>query len=215
MKISVFLNLVLAGGLLAVSIYAARLANGASDSRPATETSAAADTDNEAIANIMTRSSVRSYTDEAVSSDDIETMLRAASAAPTAMDKRPWHFVVVDRREMLDSLAEALPYAKMLKEAPLCILVCGDMEKAIEGDGRDYWVQDCSAATENLLLAAHALDLGAVWCGVYPIAERISTVRSLLKLPASLEPLNAVVIGHPSGEPKVKDKWTSDAVTRI
>lgn len=218
MKISIFLNLVLACALVALSIYTARLSNGSATTdkteQPVEQTSGETDTiDNPVLANIMTRSSVRSYTDEAVSEADEEALLRAASAAPTAMDKRPWHFVTIKDRKLLDTLAEEFQTAKMLKEAPLAIVVCGDMNKTIEGDGRDYWVQDCSAATENLLLAAHALDLGAVWCGVYPLAERVQTMQKTLSLPENLVPLNIVAIGHPSGEPKVKDKWNPDAVT--
>lgn len=162
---------------------------------------------------IYTRTSVRDYVEgKTVSPDTVEMLLRAAMSAPTAVNKQPWAFVVLDNRESLDSLAEVLPYAKMLKHAPLAIVTCGDMSKAIEGDGRDFWIQDVSAATENLLIAAHALGLGAVWTGVYPEMERTKAVQERLGLPAGIIPLSVVPIGYPAGEHKPKDKWNPDAV---
>ena len=162
---------------------------------------------------IYTRTSIRTYQpDHAVSRDTVEMLLRAAMSAPTAVNKQPWAFVVLDTREALDSLAEVLPYAKMLKHAPLAIVTCGDMNKAIEGEGRDFWIQDVSAATENLLIAAHALGLGAVWTGVYPDHERVSAVQERLGMPANIIPLSVVPVGYPEGEHQPKDKWNPDAV---
>ena len=111
---------------------------------------------------IMTRTSIRQYTDQPVEKEKIEAMLRAGMAAPTAVNAQPWHFVVVSDKAKLSELAAANPRAGMLKSAPLAIVVCGDMTKAMEGKGRQFWIQDCSAATENILLAAHAQGLGAV-----------------------------------------------------
>ena len=140
------LTSVAALALLAISM------NACTENKSADGT-ATADTTNAAIENIMTRTSVRQYQPErSVSRDTIDTLLRAAMSAPTAVNKQPWAFVVLDTREQLDSLAEVLPYAKMLTHAPLAIVTCGDMSKAIEGEGRDFWIQDVSAATENLLL---------------------------------------------------------------
>ncbi len=127
---------------------------------------------------IATRTSVRQYQpDRAIPQDTVELLLRAAMAAPTAVNKQPWVFVVLDQREVLDSLVDALPYARMLTHAPLAIVTCGDMSKTVENDGKDFWVQDVSAATENLLLAANALGLGAVWSDVYPLADRVEGDR--------------------------------------
>lgn len=140
-------------------------------------------------------------------------MLRAAMAAPTAMNKQPWHFVVVDQRAVLDALSEANPYAKMLKKAPLAIVVCGDTEKMIEGGGRDFWIQDASAATENLLLAAHALGLGAVWTGAYPAEDRCKAISKALSLSDNLIPLNMVVIGYPAEHPQPKDKFKEENIS--
>jgi len=156
----------------------------------------------ELIQTIFARRSIRKYTDEPVYQADIRTLLEAAMAAPSASNRKPWHFVVVTERQMLDRLAEAHPYGKMLFEAPLCIAVCGDT--AIS---EHYWVQDCSAATENLLLAAAALGLGAVWLGVYPREQRISNVRRLLGLPEPVFPLNLVSIGHPAEEKEPRTQY--------
>jgi nitroreductase len=165
------------------------------------------------IDNILTRASVRAYQDRKVEKDKIDTLLRAGMAAPTAMDRRPWHFVVITTKDKLQQLAEATPNAGMAADAPLAIVVCGDMDKAIEGRGRDFWIQDCSAATENILLAAHGMGLGAVWTGTYPSEERCKAVSQLLGLKSNLVPLCTVVIGYPKQKVEPKDKWDADNVT--
>ncbi|MCC8039143.1 MAG: nitroreductase family protein [Bacteroidales bacterium] len=161
----------------------------------------------DAIECIMTRSSVRSYTNQAIPDTVITDVLKAAMAAPTAANKQPWAFVVLNNREALDSLSAHVPQWKMLAEAQAAIVVCGDMARCLDGDGHDFWIQDASAATENLLLAAHALGLGAVWCGVYPIAERVSAVSEAVGLPDDIVPLCVVAMGYPSGPAEPKDKW--------
>ena len=123
--------------------------------------------------NIHARTSIRSYQPKEVEDEKIEQLLRAAMAAPTATNRQPWAFIVIRDKETMNELGSTLPYAKMVKDAPLAIAVCGDLTKAISGAGIEYWVQDASAASENLLLAAQALGLGAVWTGVYPIDERV------------------------------------------
>lgn len=158
------------------------------------------------IENIMTRTSIREFTNQPVALDTLDCIVKAGMAAPSAMNKQPWAFVVVTEREMLDSLNAHHPYAN-LKTAKAAIIVCGDMEKTIEGAGKEYWVQDCSAATENILLAAHALGLGAVWCGVYPVEERIAEVSKVLQLPETVVPLNIVTMGYPAQNPEPKDKY--------
>lgn len=158
------------------------------------------------LENIMTRTSVRQFTDRAIASDTLELLVRAGMAAPTAMNKQPWEFVVVTERDGLDSLMAVHPYSN-LKTATAAIIVCGNMEKAIEGEGAQYWIQDCSAATENILLAAHACGLGAVWCGVYPMAERVAPVSRVLGLPSYVLPLNIIAMGYPADTTAPKDKW--------
>lgn len=164
-----------------------------------------------AINNIMTRTSIRQYTNEPVSKADIETMLRAGMAAPTAVNKQPWHFVVVTDKAKLKALSEGR--GRMLEQCAVAIVVCGDMEKAMPGKAKEYWIQDCSAATENILLAANALGLGAVWTGVYPMEDRMAAVSKAMKLPETIVPLCTIVIGHPAEQPKPKDKWKPENVS--
>ncbi|MGD2103887.1 MAG: nitroreductase family protein [Anaerolineae bacterium] len=145
------------------------------------------------VQTIFARRSIRRYTSEAVSEQHVQTLLEAAMAAPSASNRKPWQFIVVTERATLDALAESHPHGKMLFDAPLCISVCGDLTEM-----ERYWVQDCCAATENLLLAATALGLGAVWLGVYPRERRVESVRQVLALPEHVTPLNLVSIGHPA-----------------
>ncbi len=161
---------------------------------------------------IMTRTSVREYTADTISNDNLEKMLRAAMAAPSAGNKQPWRFVVIKDRATLDTIASNLHTMHMAAQAPMAIVVCGDMKATFDGEGIDYWVQDTSAATENLLLAAHALGLGAVWCGVTPLADRQEFISNLLGLPADIKPLDVIVIGHPAHPQAPKDKWRPENI---
>lgn len=179
---------------------------GATGDTPAAGDSAAA-----VIGTIMSRTSVRRFTDRKIGRDTLEQIVRCGMAAPTAMDRRPWKFVVVTERTVLDSLNAVHPYAN-LATAAAAVVVCGDYDKKLEGLGGEYWVQDCSAASENILLAAHAYGLGAVWCGVYPNPERIPGVKKVLGLPGNLMPLNVIAMGYPDGETAPKDKWNPDNV---
>lgn len=163
------------------------------------------------LANIHARKSVRSYTSEPVTPEQVETLLRAAMAAPTAVNYQPWRFVVITEREQLDSLAEVLPYAKMLKQAPLAIIVCGETVW-MGGAENNYWQQDCAAATQNLLLAAEALGLGAVWTGVYPNEQLYPKLHDYLGLPETVQPFCAIPIGHPAGNDQPKDKWKPENI---
>ena len=163
----------------------------------------------EFIQTIFARRSIRKYTDEPVSEADVKTLLEAAMAAPSASNRKPWQFFVVTERQVLDALAEVHPHGKMLFQATLCISVCGDLTQM-----ERYWVQDCSAATENLLLAATALGLGAVWLGVYPREERVTAVSQVLGLPETITPLNLVSIGHPAEEKKPRTQYDEARVHR-
>ncbi|UCE96331.1 MAG: nitroreductase family protein [Candidatus Bathyarchaeota archaeon] len=161
----------------------------------------------ELIGLIFARRSIRKYTFEPINEENIKTLLEAAMAAPSSSNRKPWHFIVVTDRKTLDKLGRAHPYGKMLLEAPLCIVVCGDTTISAR-----YWVQDCSAATENLLLAATALGLGAVWLGVYPRKERINVAKRILKIPQNIAPLNIISIGH---QAEVKEPRTQYNKERI
>lgn len=167
----------------------------------------------EAIKNITTRSSVRSYLDEPIAKEKIITLIKAGMAAPSAGDKRPWHFIAVTDKEQLSALSKASPYVSFAAKAPLAIVVCGDMTKTFKGDDKEMWIQDTSAASENILLAAHALGLGGVWAGVYPIKERVEAVSKVLDLPENIIPLNILVIGYPKSTGHIKDKWSEDNVS--
>lgn len=167
---------------------------------------------NTTINDIMTRTSVRSYSDRVVESATVDTLLRAAMAAPTAVNKQPWRFVVINDRSTLNYIAENMGSMKMAANASVAVVLCGDTIAAVPGEGRDYWIQDVSAATENLLLAAHALRLGAVWCGIYPISERVAKFSELLRLPENIIPMACVCIGYPAGETTPKDKWKPEYI---
>ena len=196
--------------VLAMALLAAAVMTGCNGNSQMTND---ADNKNAAIETIMTRTSIRSYTDRAVSADTVEMLLRAGMAAPTAVNAQPWHFVVVNERAKLDELAGTNRYGDMLRQAPLAIVVCGNMEKAMQGPGQAFWIQDCSAATENILLAAHALGLGAVWTGCHPIEERVAAVSEVLGLPETIVPLCVIVMGYPNENPQPKDKWKPENVS--
>jgi nitroreductase len=159
------------------------------------------------ISVIHSRKSVRNYTGERVSKDDLVALVKAGMAAPSAVNKQPWAFVIVTDDDTLAKLAEGLPYTKMIVKSRACIVVCGDMSKALSGVERDFWIQDCSAASENILLAAESMGLGAVWSGMYPLQERVAHVRKVLGLPDNIIPLNIIAVGHPSGVEKTQDKF--------
>lgn len=176
------------------------------------DTQTAAGTPNPAVENIMTRASVRAYTEAEVTDTQIDTMLKAAMAAPTAVNKQPWAFVVVKSPETLKTIADSIPSMSMAKSAPVAIIVCGDMTRALTGEGHGYWIQDVSAATENLLLAAHAQGLGAVWCGVYPASQRVTFISNLLDLPDDIIPLAVVPVGYPRTAAEPKEKWDTTKI---
>lgn len=168
--------------------------------------------------NIMTRVSVRDYEARSVGRDTVELILKAAMQAPSAMKKFPRKYVVVEGAA-LDSLRAEFPnaaHSEGMKKAPLAIVVCGDMsrldkDEAAAGDG--FWVQDCSAAAENILLSAHALGLGSCWTGVWPAPGRSADMARLLSLPESLRPLCAILIGYPGKDvAEAEPRWNPDDV---
>ena len=169
---------------------------------------------------IFSRKSVRSYTDQPVSDEQVETMLRAAMAAPTGMNVQPWRFVVVRDQAVKEKLAG--PRGGMIAQAPVVFVICGEttlMRKpfgqpdaeAVEVPNGN-WTQDCSAATENLLLAAEALGLGAVWTAAHPYADRVNPIREALGLPENVTPLCVVPCGYPAGDDQPKDKWKPENI---
>ena len=173
---------------------------------------ATADKGQAAIENIMTRTSIRKYKDQPIEQEKIDIMLKAAMAAPTAVNMQPWHFIVIDDKKTIDLLSGQQP-----TNAPLLIAVCGDTNKTTMPDGKgklpDFWIQDVSAATENLLLAAHALGLGAVWTGVYPVMERTAEIANVLNCPNNIVPVAVVRIGYPDESPLPKNKFNEENIS--
>lgn len=160
----------------------------------------------DAMENIFARKSVRKYLPKPVEKEKQELLLKAGMAAPSGKDVRPWSFIVIDDRAVLDSMAAVLPYAKMLKEAPMAIVVCGDSTQS------SYWYLDCSAATQNILLAAEALGLGAVWTATYPYPERMEVVKKYTGIPDEINSLCVIPVGYPAMPHSPKDKWNPDKV---
>jgi nitroreductase len=152
---------------------------------------------NQKITDILSRRSVRTFTGADIPKDDLETIVKAGMSAPSAVNIQPWAFIVVTEREILDKLCNALPYAKMLDKAGAAVIVCGVTDKD-DVFAKDYWVMDCSAASQNILLAVHALGYGAVWTAVHPDTERVSAVRSICGIPDNIIPLNVIPIGVPA-----------------
>jgi nitroreductase len=153
---------------------------------------------------ILTRRSIRKYIQKPVPAELVDKILEAAMYAPTARNTQSWEFVVITDRKLLDELSVVHPYAKMLKYAPLAVLVCGN--KAIE-DSDGYLCSNCSAATQSLMLAAHALGLGSVWLGVYPNAGRIESIHKLLKLPEHILPISMISVGWPDEVRQTPDRF--------
>jgi len=160
------------------------------------------------IADVLTiihqRKSVRKYLDKPVTKEQLTLLLKAGMAAPTAADKRPWSFIAVTDKAILDSLSTVSPTSKMVKNAAAAIIVCGDTRRALNSN---VWTQDCSAATQNILLAAEGIGLGAVWCGIYPEYFKYNHIRRICNVPMEVIPFSLIAIGWPTGEEKPKEKF--------
>lgn len=154
---------------------------------------------------IFTRRSIRKYTKEPVAETAIKDLLAAAMSAPSAGNERPWHFVVIRNRALLDEIPKFHAHAEMVRMAPVAILVCADLRQT-KFDGW-YWIQDCSAAVENILLAAAGRDLGSVWLGVYPNKERVDALQALLGLPERITPFALVAVGHSAEHKPPEDRY--------
>ncbi len=165
----------------------------------------------EAMEAILTRRSIRKYTGQTVPERLVESLLKAAMAAPSANNEQPWYFVIIDDHAILDEIPKFHPYSDMLRHAPLAILVCADEN---QDAGGQMWVQDCAAATENILLAAKALGLGAVWLGVYPREERYIVLREMLGMPENIVPFSLVALGFPGEEKRPGERYDPARVRR-
>jgi nitroreductase len=158
---------------------------------------------------ILSRRSIRKYTRQPVAEDIIEYLLTAAMNAPSAGNERPWHFMAIKDRRILEEIPKVHPYSLMLREAPLAILICG--EPTLEKH-KGYWVQDCSAATENLLIAATAKGLGSVWLGVYPREDRVKGLRKLLGIPEQVVPFSLIALGYKAEEKGFDNRYDAGRV---
>lgn len=159
---------------------------------------------------ILKRRSIRKYTNQPVPEEVVIQLLEAAMAAPSAGNEQPWQFIVITEREILDKIPSIHPYSHMIKEAPLAILVCADM--TLNKYDVDYWIQDCSAATQNILLAAAANGLGTVWLGVYPRKERVEGLSKLFSLPEHIIPFSLIPVGYPGEEKPAISRYKEDRV---
>ena len=160
---------------------------------------------NDTITMIKKRRSLLKFTDQPVEQDKIILLLEAAMAAPTAMNGQPWEFVVITEKEVMDKFRAGLMFAKMNAPAAICVLGSSRMQKNKAGE--KFWVQDCSAATENILLAATALGLGSVWIGIHPVALFKRQVSKILNLPEGVTPLNLIYIGYPAEEKEPRTQY--------
>lgn len=165
----------------------------------------------DAMEAILSRRSIRRYTDKPVPEEVITELLKAAMSAPSASNEQPWHFVIIDDRHILDEIPTFHPNSHMLKDASLAVAVCGDLNQQMVSG---YWVQDCSAATQNILIAANALGLGAVWLGLFPREERAKTAQKLLGLPEHVMPLCFISIGYPAEKKPPSERYDESRVHR-
>ena len=163
----------------------------------------------DAMQAILGRRSIRKYRQGEVNDDMVRQLLEAAMSAPSAGNEQPWHFIVIRDREILNSIPSIHPYSRMLREAALGILICGDLKQEVY---KGFWVQDCSAATENMLIAAHALGLGAVWLGFHPLEERVTAIRQMLSIPEHVIPLCIVSVGWPAEEKPPAGRFREERV---
>lgn len=166
---------------------------------------------NDTILPILSRRSVRAYTAEPVTDSDVQALLEAAMSAPSAMATDPWRFLVLRDRADLAALADILPHGKMLNSAPVGIVVCGEQACAHRQE-LSYLLQDCSAAVENLLLAASLMGLGAVWLGVHPNADRVDGIRARFGVPPEILPIAAIAVGHPAEAPAPRSRFRAGSV---
>lgn len=162
---------------------------------------------------IKNRRSIRKYTDQEVTEETLRELLEAGMCAPSAGNERPWHFIIVKERDHLEEIMKVHQYSRMLKEAPLAIVVCADLTLN-KYPGKDYWIQDCAAATENILLAAQEKGLGTCWLGVYPTEERVQGLKKILNLPENVIPVSGIAVGYPAESKAPIERYDETRVHR-
>ena len=158
---------------------------------------------------VLSRRNIRKYTDQPVTKQQLQTILRAAMVAPSADDERPWHFIIIEDKHLLEQVSKIFPRAHIVNRVPLAILVCGDQKlQKVKG----FWPQDCAAATQNILIEAQQLGLGTVWMGIYPLAGRVESFRRLFKIPEHVVPFALVPVGHPAEQREAVQRYDESRV---
>lgn len=159
---------------------------------------------------ILDRRSIRKYTSKPISRGDIEQILRAGMSAPSAGNERPWQFIVLNDRNIMEGITKIHPYSQMLKEASHAIIICCDMNQ--KKFDEDYWVEDCSAAAENMIIMAQELGIGSVWLGVYPTLDRVEQIKRFLNLPENVTPFSILALGYPAETKNTPDRYEASRV---
>ncbi|MBS3810913.1 MAG: nitroreductase family protein [Halanaerobiales bacterium] len=160
---------------------------------------------------IKERRSIRTYQDKDVSKEDIKSLLKAAMLAPSAGNEQPWHFVIIDEESIINEIPNIHPYSKMITQVKKAILVCADLNHTkYEG----FWIQDCAAATENILLKAVDLGLATVWLGIYPDENRVAKFKNLFNLPADIIPFSLIPVGYPADKKKTPNRFKENRIHR-
>ncbi len=159
---------------------------------------------------VFQRRSIRKYKEKKVEQEKVMLLLEAAMAAPSAVNKKPWEFIVIDEENLLSEIRQSMPYSKY--KAPLAVIVCGNMEKTLVGEAKDMWIMDCSAAIENMLVLAPSIELGSLWMGVYPVKERVNKLRALFNIPESVVPMGVIYFGYPDEYKEARTQYDEKAV---
>jgi len=158
---------------------------------------------------LITRRSIRAFKPDPIDREMVEEMIRAGMYAPSAVNCQPWHFILIDEHSLMDRIMQIHPYAGMLAEAQYVVLVCGDQNLE---HAPGYWVVDCGAATQNILLAAHALGVGSVWLGLHPREKRKDEIRELFELPGPIQPFSLIALGYPNEQKPVPERFKKERI---
>jgi nitroreductase len=161
---------------------------------------------------IFERRSVRKFTDQKISDGDMKKIIKAGMAAPSGHNDQPWHFIVIDDKKILAEITKIQPYSRPVLDAQFVIIVCGDRDLKKVKEYTDFWVQDCAAATENILLAAQSLGIGSVWMGLYPVEEWVNGIKKLFALPESVMPLSLLPFGYPAEKTTPADRFIPERI---
>ena len=158
---------------------------------------------------LITRRSIRAFKPDPIDREQVDEIIRAGMYAPSAVNCQPWHFIVIDDRSLMDRIMQIHPYAGMLAEARYAVLICGDQNLE---HGPGYWVVDCGAATQNMLLAAHAKGVGSVWLGLHPREKRKEGIRELFELPGHIQPFALIALGYPNEQKPVPERFKKERI---